>query len=79
MSNDLSAYDKSKYKLTIVPSASRNKAFQLGEPITVKWEAPHQHSRKDWIGLYRVNFYFPLLGSAAYQMLVRSGRINLRS
>lgn len=55
MSNDLSGYDKSKYKVSIVASASsRGKAFQLGEPITVKWEAPHKHSRKDWIGLYRV-------------------------
>ncbi|KAF8228726.1 hypothetical protein L208DRAFT_226283 [Tricholoma matsutake] len=55
VSNDLSAYDKSKYKVSIVPSTSTGgKAFQLGEPITVKWEVPHKHSRKDWIGLYRV-------------------------
>ncbi|KAG6811507.1 hypothetical protein H0H92_007109 [Tricholoma furcatifolium] len=54
VASDLSSYDKNKYKLTILPSSSGSKAFQLGEPITVKWEAPHKHSRKDWIGLYRV-------------------------
>ncbi|KAG6899626.1 hypothetical protein C0993_008568 [Termitomyces sp. T159_Od127] len=43
-----------KYKIGIVPSSSGSKAFHLGEPITVRWEAPPGHSRKDWIGLYRV-------------------------
>jgi hypothetical protein len=28
--------------------------FHLGEPIKVKWEAPLSHSRRDWIGIYRV-------------------------
>ncbi|GLB44428.1 putative catalyzes the first step of the methylation pathway of phosphatidylcholine biosynthesis, the SAM-dependent methylation of phosphatidylethanolamine (PE) to phosphatidylmonomethylethanolamine (PMME) [Lyophyllum shimeji] len=54
VASDLSAFDKSKYKLSIFPSSSGSKGFYLGEPITVKWEAPHHHSRKDWIGLYRV-------------------------
>ncbi len=31
--------------------------FHLGEPITVKWQAPQKHSRKDWIGLYRVRSF----------------------
>lgn len=71
VSNDLSAYDKSKYKLSIVASASSgNKAFQLGEPITVKWDAPYKHSRKDWIGLYRVSALSSLFGSAADQKLL---------
>jgi len=28
--------------------------FHLGEPIHVQWEAPQRHSRRDWIGIYRV-------------------------
>ncbi|KAF5376745.1 hypothetical protein D9615_007890 [Tricholomella constricta] len=54
VASDLSSYDKSKYKLSVLPSSSSSKGFHLGEPIVVKWEAPHKHSRKDWIGLYRV-------------------------
>ena len=53
VATDLSSVDQSKYKISIVPS-SGSKTFHLGEPIVVKWEAPHNHSRKDWIGLYRV-------------------------
>ncbi|TFK29182.1 phosphatidylethanolamine N-methyltransferase [Coprinopsis marcescibilis] len=52
---DISSYDPAKYRVSIVPSSTIGAlAFHLGEPITVKWEAPHHHSRKDWIGLYRV-------------------------
>ncbi|RDB17735.1 Phosphatidylethanolamine N-methyltransferase [Hypsizygus marmoreus] len=54
VATDLSSYDKSKYKVAIVPSSLGANAFHLGEPITVKWEAPQKHSRRDWIGLYRV-------------------------
>ncbi|CAI7610460.1 unnamed protein product [Penicillium bialowiezense] len=28
--------------------------FEYGSPIKVKWSAPLNHSKKDWIGLYRV-------------------------
>ncbi|KGO56071.1 Phospholipid methyltransferase [Penicillium expansum] len=28
--------------------------FEYGSPIKVKWTAPLHHSKKDWIGLYRV-------------------------
>ena len=28
--------------------------FEYGSPIKVKWTAPLNHSKKDWIGLYRV-------------------------
>lgn len=28
--------------------------FHLGEQIEVKWRVPRNHSRKDWIGLYRI-------------------------
>ncbi|PPQ99600.1 hypothetical protein CVT24_005176 [Panaeolus cyanescens] len=55
VANDLSSYDTTKYRVSVVPSKSTNKlAFHLGEPITIKWQAPYKHSRKDWIGIYRV-------------------------
>ncbi|KDR78306.1 hypothetical protein GALMADRAFT_245423 [Galerina marginata CBS 339.88] len=55
VANDISSYDTSKYRISIEPSAKTGKlAFHLGEHIAIKWQAPHKHSRKDWIGLYRV-------------------------
>ncbi|EAW14456.1 phosphatidylethanolamine N-methyltransferase [Aspergillus clavatus NRRL 1] len=32
----------------------KNLVFEYGSPIKVKWTAPLNHSKKDWIGLYRV-------------------------
>ncbi|KAF9883437.1 phosphatidylethanolamine N-methyltransferase [Aspergillus nanangensis] len=32
----------------------KNLSFEYGAPIKVKWTAPLNHSKKDWIGLYRV-------------------------
>jgi phosphatidylethanolamine N-methyltransferase len=37
-----------------VPGADGSLRFYLGEPIRLKWEAPHTHSRRDWVGIYRV-------------------------
>ncbi|KAI0331371.1 phosphatidylethanolamine N-methyltransferase [Cubamyces sp. BRFM 1775] len=54
VANDLSSYDTNKYKISIVPSADGSYRFHLGEPIRVRWRAPLHHSRKDWIGIYRV-------------------------
>ncbi|KAF8154235.1 phospholipid methyltransferase-domain-containing protein [Crassisporium funariophilum] len=55
VANDISSYDTAKYRMAVVPSSTTEElAFHLGEPITVKWQAPYKHSRKDWIGLYRV-------------------------
>ena len=54
VANDLSSYDANKYRISIVPSADGTLRFHLGEPIRVKWRAPLHHSRKDWIGIYRV-------------------------
>ncbi|KAE9396219.1 hypothetical protein BT96DRAFT_1021488 [Gymnopus androsaceus JB14] len=51
---DLSSYDSSKYRTTILPSSDGTLKFHLGEPIQIRWQAPHKHSRKDWIGIYRV-------------------------
>ncbi|GAA5997036.1 hypothetical protein JCM5350_002714 [Sporobolomyces pararoseus] len=42
-----------------VPHASTSKApslrYHLGEPITLDWTAPLNHSRKDWVGIYRLD------------------------
>ncbi|KKK24449.1 putative phosphatidylethanolamine methyltransferase Pem1 [Aspergillus ochraceoroseus] len=32
----------------------KNLVFQYGSPVKVKWTAPLNHHKKDWIGLYRV-------------------------
>ena len=37
-----------------VPKAVKTMVFEYGAPIRVKWTAPAQHSKKDWIGLYMV-------------------------
>lgn len=38
-----------------VASSSTGPArFHLGEPITVEWKAPSNHSDKDWMGIYRI-------------------------
>ncbi|KAJ4480883.1 phospholipid methyltransferase-domain-containing protein [Lentinula aciculospora] len=52
--SDMSSYDTSKYRSTTLPSSDGTLRFLLGEPIKIRWQAPHSHSRKDWIGLYRV-------------------------
>ncbi|CCM05928.1 uncharacterized protein FIBRA_08166 [Fibroporia radiculosa] len=54
VANDLSSYDTAKYNVSIVPSSDGSSRFHLGEPIKVKWRAPLHHSRRDWIGIYRV-------------------------
>lgn len=54
LANDLSSYDTAKYKISIAPSRLNNLRFHLGEPIQVTWQAPKEHSRRDWIGIYRV-------------------------
>ncbi len=55
MANDLSAYATEKYKIRVVPQSPGNALrFHLGEQIEVEWRVPRNHSRKDWIGLYRV-------------------------
>ncbi|KAK4048562.1 phosphatidylethanolamine N-methyltransferase [Microbotryomycetes sp. JL201] len=66
VANDLASYDQSRYGLSLRPSsfkpayphASTSTApprYHLGEPITVDWRAPENHSRKDWIGIYRLD------------------------
>ncbi|GAA5966197.1 hypothetical protein JCM3765_006085 [Sporobolomyces pararoseus] len=64
ISTDLASYDQSRYSLKLRPSpflphASTSKApamrYHLGEPITLDWTAPLNHSRKDWVGIYRLD------------------------
>ncbi|KAJ3537122.1 hypothetical protein NM688_g6733 [Phlebia brevispora] len=55
VASDLSQFDKSRYHVTVMPSSLEgSQRFHLGEPIKVKWQAPSNHSRRDWIGIYRV-------------------------
>ncbi|SCV73024.1 BQ2448_6949 [Microbotryum intermedium] len=64
VAHDLNEYDASKYGLTLSAPQSRSlrrsgttradvASFHLGQPIRVQWQAPLNHSRKDWIGIYR--------------------------
>ncbi|KIK41161.1 hypothetical protein CY34DRAFT_224284 [Suillus luteus UH-Slu-Lm8-n1] len=54
VARDLSSYDTTKYKISIVPSQSGDKRFHIGESIKVNWQAPARHSHRDWIGMYKV-------------------------
>ncbi|KAI9452303.1 phosphatidylethanolamine N-methyltransferase [Lactarius psammicola] len=55
LANDLSAYATDRYKVHVVSRrADGALRFHLGEQITVAWQVPRHHSRRDWIGLYRV-------------------------
>ncbi|KAG8718977.1 phosphatidylethanolamine N-methyltransferase [Ceratobasidium sp. 395] len=55
VSNDVSQFDVEKYHLAIVPTNPDGELrFHIGEPITVTWRAPLEHSRRDWIGIYRI-------------------------
>ncbi|GAA5857285.1 hypothetical protein JCM5353_004639 [Sporobolomyces roseus] len=66
VATDLASYDQTRYSLSLrpshftppVPHASTSCApalrYHLGEPITLDWTAPLNHSRKDWVGIYRL-------------------------
>ncbi|KAI9463938.1 phosphatidylethanolamine N-methyltransferase [Russula earlei] len=55
VANDLSAYATDRYKIHVASRRADNgPRFHLGEQITVEWRVPRHHSRRDWIGLYRV-------------------------
>ena len=64
-SSDISAFNPSEYDLRI-PTSSRKPVprFHVGQPIKVFWTAPSDHSRKDWIGIYR-------LGSCRSKLVTR--------
>ncbi|KAF9646144.1 hypothetical protein BDM02DRAFT_3181049 [Thelephora ganbajun] len=55
VTNDLAGFDSDQYQMTVVPSGLKGcNRFHVGEVIRVKWKAPSNHSKKDWIGIYRV-------------------------
>ncbi|EUC54442.1 phosphatidylethanolamine N-methyltransferase [Rhizoctonia solani AG-3 Rhs1AP] len=50
-----SSFDVSKYRMSVVPTnTTGDLRFHVGEPIRVAWRAPPEHSKKDWIGIYRM-------------------------
>ncbi|KAL1957385.1 hypothetical protein VTO42DRAFT_6065 [Malbranchea cinnamomea] len=56
---DLAGYDPKDYSLEVEGASSgekgqENLVFQYGQPIKVRWTAPLNHSKKDWVGLYMV-------------------------
>ncbi|KAG9100914.1 phosphatidylethanolamine N-methyltransferase [Ceratobasidium sp. UAMH 11750] len=55
VANDVSLFDVEKYHLAVVPTNPDGELrFHVGEPITLAWRAPLEHSRRDWIGMYRI-------------------------
>ena len=69
LAKDIALYDRSKYRLSVIPSAlDGSLRFHLGEPIRMKWEAPLHHSRRDWVGIYRVRLH---LGGSDSEIDVR--------
>ena len=51
---DLAGYDPKAYSLEVLSksSSSSSMTFTYGTPIKVRWTAPLNHSKKDWVGLY---------------------------
>lgn len=64
LADDLADYDPALYSLSIEnaqeqPTDDPKSSFRAltvpyGQPVRVRWTAPKNHSKKDWIGLYRV-------------------------
>lgn len=55
VARDMTQYDLTMYTMTVTNSqVTDDLRFHLGEPIEISWQAPANHSRKDWIGIYRV-------------------------
>lgn len=58
---DLVGIDPEEYSLEIVGATKPDESdvqhlrVDYGAPITVKWSAPLNHSKMDWVGLYRVS------------------------
>ncbi|CAG8448710.1 11682_t:CDS:2 [Acaulospora colombiana] len=63
-------FDRKLYSISLIPSDasvgntsgsddrdanSKPIIFQFGEPISLSWTAPKNHSALDWIGIYKVN------------------------
>lgn len=74
VASDLSAYDTTHYHLAFAGTSAGAASgaegkFHVGQPITVSWRAPANHSRKDWIGIYR-------LGSCRSQLVTRISSVG---
>lgn len=65
LSPDLAGFDPKHYSLSVEGEAGMDAAaeaakdnkpivLQYGAPIRVRWTAPAQHKKKDWVGLYMV-------------------------
>jgi len=55
VADDLAGFDSDQYQMSVVPNELGGRdRFHVGEVIRVRWKAPPNHSRKDWVGIYRV-------------------------
>lgn len=54
VTNDLDAYDLSKYSIAFNTDQTDNISFTFGDQISLKWHAPPNHGAKDWIGVYKI-------------------------
>ncbi|ORY33351.1 phospholipid methyltransferase-domain-containing protein, partial [Naematelia encephala] len=70
VASNIDKYDQTRYSVTL-PSSSQSSTprFHVGQPIRVSWTAPSNHSRKDWIGIYR-------LGSCKSQLVTRISSVG---
>ena len=66
LSPDLAGFDPKDYSIELSGALSSERpisesgsdfralAFEYGAPIRLRWTAPLNHSKRDWVGLYRV-------------------------
>lgn len=61
LATDMRLYDTSKYQISVIPTNPDGLLrFHWGEPISVTWRGPGNHSRRDWVGIYPVCYLPPL-------------------
>ena len=53
-SNPGSAMGHASHAKSALEAKFKSLTFEYGTPIKVRWTAPLNHSKKDWVGLYRV-------------------------
>ena len=52
---DLAGFDPKDYSLEVLGSPSKKSLqFDYGVPIRIRWTAPLNHTKRDWVGLYMV-------------------------
>jgi hypothetical protein len=62
--DQLELYDANKYHISVVPTNPDGLLrFHWGEPISVAWRGPGNHSRRDWVGIYPVRYLSPSTSS----------------